>query len=142
MKNYFKFACVYCGQHLECAAHLQGQQIRCPACYHRVVIPVPNGSDRAGRLQPAPDWHTSVPIPRVETPTRYRGPAGRLPPARRCLFICFAVWLAAQITAAVQNHFTDETEIKKFLHDHFDGTNAGMVIGVLNEHGSRPPIIC
>jgi CubicO group peptidase (beta-lactamase class C family) len=52
-------------------------------------------------------------------------------------FICCAAWVAAQGTLAAQNHFTDEAEISRFLHDHFGGTNAGMVIGLLDEHGGR-----
>src|SRR6266496_1280017 len=39
MKTYLKFACVYCGQHLECERGLAGWQTLCPACGHRIVIP-------------------------------------------------------------------------------------------------------
>lgn len=47
-------------------------------------------------------------------------------------FIWCAAWLAAQVTLAAQTHFTDEAGISKFLHDHFDGANAGMVVGLLD----------
>ena len=39
IKTYFKFACVYCGQHIECETTLSGRQIKCPACGNRIVIP-------------------------------------------------------------------------------------------------------
>jgi hypothetical protein len=48
---------------------------------------VPSGRNRAGPPpSPRKEWQTSVPLPRVETPTRYRAPAGRSPPARLCFF--------------------------------------------------------
>lgn len=73
MNAYRKFACIYCGQHMECAPRLGGSQILCPACGHRIVIPIPR-QDPAAR-EPAAgwdDWHTSIPMPLLETPTRYR----------------------------------------------------------------------
>src|ERR1017187_713033 len=36
-----------------------------------------------------------------------------------------------------QDGFTDDTAIKAFLHENFDGKNVGMVIGLVDEHGSR-----
>ena len=30
MKTPFKFACVHCGQHIECETSLSGRQIKCP----------------------------------------------------------------------------------------------------------------
>jgi tetratricopeptide (TPR) repeat protein/tRNA A-37 threonylcarbamoyl transferase component Bud32/DNA-directed RNA polymerase subunit RPC12/RpoP len=41
MKTCFKFACSHCGQHIECETILSGQQIKCPACNQRLVIPAP-----------------------------------------------------------------------------------------------------
>ena len=32
MKNYIKFTCVYCGQHIECEPEFSGRQFHCPAC--------------------------------------------------------------------------------------------------------------
>jgi hypothetical protein len=74
MKTYMKFACIYCGQHMECKPRLCGCQILCPACSHRIVIPRPMTS------QPAPvqdAWATSVPMPLVEIPTRYQNGMAR-----------------------------------------------------------------
>jgi serine-type D-Ala-D-Ala carboxypeptidase/endopeptidase len=48
-----------------------------------------------------------------------------------------AVWLTAQFAAAAQNGFTETNDITKFLHDHFDGTNEGMVVGLVDERGVR-----
>jgi len=70
MNTYFKFACIYCGQHMECSTRLCGCQILCPACRHRIVIPIPRQHPAA--RQPAPTWDLSVPMPQLETPTRYR----------------------------------------------------------------------
>src|SRR5690349_19188681 len=36
-----------------------------------------------------------------------------------------------------QDGFTDELALKTFLHQTFDGKNVGMVIGLVDEHGSR-----
>lgn len=36
-----------------------------------------------------------------------------------------------------QDGFTNESDVKAFLHDNFDGKNYGMVIAVLDEHDSR-----
>jgi CubicO group peptidase (beta-lactamase class C family) len=54
--------------------------------------------------------------------------------------ICFAVLLfAAKISNATGIAFTDgdAASIKTFLHENFDHTNSGMVIGLLDEHGTR-----
>ncbi len=58
-------------------------------------------------------------------------------PASTTHFLCFAAWLASQFAVAAQTHFTDEAEITRFLHNHFDGANAGMVIGLLDERSDR-----
>ena len=41
--------------------------------------------------------------------------------------------------ATTQGHaaFTDPTSIQSFLHDNFSNTNSGMVIALLDEHGSK-----
>jgi len=78
MSNYIKFACVYCGQHIECKPELSGRQFHCPACNQRLVVPRPLESKvrNAADLMNA-TWDTQVPDPNVETPTRYlpRNPA-------------------------------------------------------------------
>jgi DNA-directed RNA polymerase subunit RPC12/RpoP len=78
MKNYIKFACVYCGQHVECGPEFSGRQFHCPACRQRLVVPPPDGS-QATRPPASVNqtWDTQVPDPRVETPTRYRMPDER-----------------------------------------------------------------
>src|SRR6266849_2662722 len=53
---------------------------------------------------------------------------------------CFAgLTLARQFLAAAQNSFTDAEAkgIKLFLHDNFRQTNACIVIGLVDKHGSR-----
>ena len=73
MNTYFKFACIYCGQHMECSPRLGGSQILCPACGHRIVIPIPRQHPAARQPVAGWDkWDTSVPMPQLETPTRYR----------------------------------------------------------------------
>ena len=64
MKTYFKFACVYCGQHIECESGLSGRQIKCPACQNRIVIPSPE-KGKPARKQPLTKftWDTFVPLP-------------------------------------------------------------------------------
>ena len=55
-------------------------------------------------------------------------------------FVCFALLLlATQFLAMAQNGFTDaEAEaIQAFLRENFGNNNAGMVIGLVDERGSR-----
>ena len=73
MNTYFKFACVYCGQHIECETALSGRQIKCPTCQSRIVVPAAEKGQPA-RNQPLTKftWDTVVPTPRVEAPKRPR----------------------------------------------------------------------
>ena len=72
MNTYMKFACIYCGQHMECKPRFCGCQILCPACTHRIVIPVHPARPTTSQPAPVRDaWDTSVPMPLVEIPTRY-----------------------------------------------------------------------
>ena len=51
---------------------------------------------------------------------------------------CIALLIAiVQNPAAAQDGFTDDSAIQTFLHDNFDGKDAGMVIGLVDEHGSK-----
>ena len=55
-------------------------------------------------------------------------------------FVCFTILLlATQFPAAAQNGFTDAEAdaIQAFLRENFGNTNAGMVIGLVDERGSR-----
>jgi len=67
MKTYFKFVCVYCGQHLECEHGLSGRQIRCPTCKNRIVIPSETKGQPA-RKKPLTKftWDTVVEVPKVK----------------------------------------------------------------------------
>ncbi len=67
MKTSFKFACVYCGQHIECETGLSGRQIKCPACHSRIVIPAEE-KGKPARKEPLTKftWDTVVPTPKVE----------------------------------------------------------------------------
>ena len=49
--------------------------------------------------------------------------------------IAIAVLTASPLLA--QDGFTDDQDIKSFLHNQFDGRKTGMVIGLVDEHGSR-----
>jgi DNA-directed RNA polymerase subunit RPC12/RpoP len=78
MNTYMKFACIYCGQHMECTPRLCGCHILCPACGHRIVIPVPRARPTTSQPVPVRDaWDTWVPMPLVEIPTRYRNRMAR-----------------------------------------------------------------
>ncbi len=44
--NDFKFACIYCGQHILCAEALRGTVVDCPGCKHSLTVPL-----AAGRCQ-------------------------------------------------------------------------------------------
>ena len=71
MKIYHKFACVYCGQHLECAPGFCGCQIRCPQCQHRIVIPLTSAQQATGhQVASNGTGDIAVPVPTVITPTR------------------------------------------------------------------------
>ena len=72
MKDYIRFSCVYCGQHMECDPRLCGRQFHCPACRQRIVVPPPAGRQNRS-LEGASNatWDSQVPAPAVETPTRY-----------------------------------------------------------------------
>lgn len=53
-------------------------------------------------------------------------------------FLYFTAFLfAAQLRVWAQDGFTDNDAIKAFLHESFDGRNIGMVIGLVDERGSR-----
>ena len=69
MKTCFKFACVYCGQHIECETGLSGRQIKCPACQVRLVVPA-EAKGQSARTQPLTKftWDTVVPVPEVKDP--------------------------------------------------------------------------
>jgi len=72
MKNYLKFSCVYCGQHIECEPTFQGRQFHCPACRQRIVVPPRVEQKSARPVPPANEtWDTTIPAVDVETPTRY-----------------------------------------------------------------------
>ncbi len=59
------------------------------------------------------------------------------------LIILFLL-LATQFLAAAQNGFTDAEAgaIQAFLRENFGNTNAGMVIGLVDERGSRVLAAC
>ena len=73
MKTYFKFSCVYCGQHIECEFGLSGRQINCPACQGRIVVPAEEKGQPA-RMEPLTKftWDTVVPTPEVKDPKTRR----------------------------------------------------------------------
>jgi DNA-directed RNA polymerase subunit RPC12/RpoP len=69
MKSDFKFACIFCGQHIECETSLSGRQTKCPACHHRIVVPAAEKGQPA-RSQPMTrfTWDTVVAAPEVTKP--------------------------------------------------------------------------
>jgi DNA-directed RNA polymerase subunit RPC12/RpoP len=73
MSTSFKFACIYCGQHIACETTLSGRQIKCPTCHCRIVVPATEKGQPA-RKQPLTKftWDTVVPMPRVEPSKRPR----------------------------------------------------------------------
>ena len=73
MKTCFKFACIYCGQHIACETALSGRQIKCPTCQSRIVVPAAERGQPA-RKQPLTKftWDTNVPLPQVEDSKRPR----------------------------------------------------------------------
>lgn len=72
MNTLLKFACIYCGQRMECEPRLRGRQLLCPACQHRIAIPTTQVYQPAGSLLPTKDtWDTWVPMPIVEIPGFY-----------------------------------------------------------------------
>src|SRR5215510_14619134 len=71
---------------------------------------------------------------RQENDNRSQAPGVSI--TRRTSFVC-ALWLATLLAVSAQAPFTDESEITKFLHEHFDGANTCIVVGLLDERGSR-----
>jgi DNA-directed RNA polymerase subunit RPC12/RpoP len=63
MSVYFKFACIYCGQHIECDDNLSGRQTKCPGCQNRIVVPRPANGQVAIAPPPRFTWDTVVPVP-------------------------------------------------------------------------------
>jgi D-alanyl-D-alanine-carboxypeptidase/D-alanyl-D-alanine-endopeptidase len=51
--------------------------------------------------------------------------------------VCLLLTMSAQWRMAAENHFANAESVKAFLQDHFSHTNAGMVIGLLDNNGSR-----
>jgi CubicO group peptidase (beta-lactamase class C family) len=52
-------------------------------------------------------------------------------------FYCVTVLFAAQCPVTAQAGFTNDSAIKTLLHENFDGKNVCMVVGLVDEHGSR-----
>jgi D-alanyl-D-alanine-carboxypeptidase/D-alanyl-D-alanine-endopeptidase len=52
-------------------------------------------------------------------------------------FFCLGVLFIMQLSVAAQSNFTDDSDIKTFLHENFDGKDCGMVVGLVDEHGAR-----
>ncbi|MDB6054004.1 MAG: putative Serine-type D-Ala-D-Ala carboxypeptidase [Verrucomicrobiales bacterium] len=79
--------------------------------------------DRKRRL-----WHPHSRVRRIELRTnRIMNP-----------FLCAFVLLFASLSLTAQNLFINaEADINTFLRDNFTKTNAGMVIGIVDERGSR-----
>lgn len=72
MKNFLKFNCLYCGQHMECETRFSGRQIKCPVCEHKMVIPPTRKLQRGlAQFDSAHTWDVMVPRPDLTTPTRY-----------------------------------------------------------------------
>lgn len=59
------------------------------------------------------------------------------PATNRLLVLLAASSLAAQFAAAAQDCFSNPDPLMAFLNANFAKTNAGMVVGLLDEHGSR-----
>src|SRR5262245_54669676 len=51
------------------------------------------------------------------------------------LFGILLLAASARSTASAADHYDDS--IQTFLHGNFDHTTAGMVVGIVDEHGSR-----
>ncbi|HAB17566.1 MAG TPA: hypothetical protein DCE44_14075 [Verrucomicrobiales bacterium] len=68
MDPLFKFACIYCGQHMKCRYGFRGRRIQCPTCQHKIVIPL---TEARQALKSASAWEASVRKPLIETPTGY-----------------------------------------------------------------------
>lgn len=49
----------------------------------------------------------------------------------------FFLLFCLRFPVAARAAFTDSASIQSFLHDNFSNTNAGMVIGLLDEHGAK-----
>src|SRR6266567_39673 len=53
------------------------------------------------------------------------------------LLLVIAIVTSATFPLLGQDGFANDDAIKAFLHDNFDGKNVGMVIGLVDEKGSR-----
>ncbi len=53
------------------------------------------------------------------------------------LLVVIAILALVPFSLLAQDGFTDDADIKAFLHENFDGKNVGMVIGLVDEGGSR-----
>src|SRR5436309_15142492 len=53
------------------------------------------------------------------------------------LLVVICIISGTAFSLLAQDGFTDDAAIKTFLHESFDGKNVGMVIGLVDEHGSR-----
>ena len=58
-------------------------------------------------------------------------------PLKAFTLVVIALLASIPFSLLAQDVFTDDSTIKTFLHDNFDGKNVGMVIGLVDEHGSR-----
>src|SRR5580765_2661259 len=52
-------------------------------------------------------------------------------------FSVLSCWFLIGASTAARAAFTDSASIQSFLHDNFSHTNSGMVIALLEEHGTK-----
>jgi DNA-directed RNA polymerase subunit RPC12/RpoP len=72
MNACLKFACIYCGRRMEYESSLGGRHLPCPACQHRIAIPMTQVRQQGSRLLLTKEtWDTWVPMPTVEFPRSY-----------------------------------------------------------------------
>jgi hypothetical protein len=91
----FKFACPVCGQHITVASGTSGQQIDCPTCYRKIVVPQAPASHATKLILSA----AQVSKPRPSSADTH-SPLGPVQPASRHLPLTVFVVLVLLLGAA------------------------------------------
>jgi DNA-directed RNA polymerase subunit RPC12/RpoP len=89
----FKFACPVCGQHIKCDSDKSGQQVDCPTCFQKLIVPEPPQNDISKFILNAALAHAPRHVRNDTTvlaPIISRSRSGRFPLAITTILICAA----------------------------------------------------
>ena len=98
----FKFACPVCGQHITADTRNSGQQLDCPTCFQKIVVPQgPRAGETRLILSAA---QVAKPRPNSLSSTSDLGPLRRRKRRQSILSVAFVIVLVSAVTIAIWPH--------------------------------------